>query len=86
MEIAAAGYHNILLTGHPGSGKTMMAKRLPSILPDLTFEESIEITKIYSVAGLLKEGQPLITSRPLSLIHILRQCLMLKIFLKNKIL
>ena len=64
MEIAAAGYHNILLSGHPGSGKTMLARRLPSILPDLTFEESIEITKIYSVSGLLQNGKALITKRP----------------------
>lgn len=64
MEIAAAGYHNILLSGHPGSGKTMLARRLPSILPDLTFEESIEITKIYSVSGLLHNKKCLITTRP----------------------
>ena len=64
MEIAAAGYHNILLTGHPGSGKTMLARRLPTILPDLTFDESIEITKIYSVAGLLENGKSMITKRP----------------------
>ena len=64
MEIAAAGDHNILLSGHPGSGKTMLARRLPSILPDLTFEESIEITKIYSVSGLLHNKKCLITTRP----------------------
>ena len=64
MEIAAAGYHNILLSGHPGSGKTLLARRLPSILPDLTFEESIEITKIYSVSGLLHNKKCLITTRP----------------------
>ena len=64
MEIAAAGYHNILLSGHPGSGKTMLARRLPSILPDLTFEESIEITKIYSVSGFLHNKKCLITTRP----------------------
>lgn len=64
LQIAAAGFHNVLMVGPPGSGKTMMAKRLPSILPPLTFEESIEITKIYSVAGLLKSKDSLITKRP----------------------
>lgn len=64
LEIAASGFHNVLMIGPPGSGKTMMAKRLPSILPPLTFEESIEITKIYSISGLLKNKDNLIVQRP----------------------
>lgn len=64
LEIAAAGMHNILLVGPPGSGKTMLAKRLPTILPDPDMDEILEVTKIYSVAGQLKEGQGLIYTRP----------------------
>lgn len=64
LEIAAAGGHNGLLIGPPGSGKSMLAKRIPSILPDMTFEESIETTKIHSIVGLLSPEAPLITTRP----------------------
>lgn len=64
LEIAAAGGHNALLIGPPGSGKSMLAKRLPSILPDMTFEESIETTKIHSIAGLITKDEPLIVTRP----------------------
>lgn len=64
LEVAAAGGHNILLIGPPGSGKSMLAKRLPGILPEMTFEESIETTKIHSVAGYLDKNNPFITSRP----------------------
>jgi len=64
VEIAAAGGHNILMSGSPGSGKTLIARTMPSILPDLTLEEALEITKIYSVAGYLSQNKALITSRP----------------------
>lgn len=64
FEVACAGGHNILLVGPPGSGKSMMAKRLPSILPPLTLREALETTKIHSVAGKLKRGSMLMTSRP----------------------
>ena len=64
MEIAAAGGHNIFLIGDPGSGKSMLAKRLVTILPDMSNEEIIETTKIYSVSGLLSEENPIISKRP----------------------
>jgi len=64
LEIAAAGAHNILLLGCPGTGKSMLAKRLPTILPPLTLEEELETTKIHSIVGLLQPGQALVTRRP----------------------
>jgi magnesium chelatase family protein len=69
LEIAAAGGHNILLVGPPGTGKTLLARRLPSILPPLTWDECLEVTKIYSVAGLLPGDSPVITSRPFRAPH-----------------
>lgn len=64
LEVAAAGNHNVLLIGSPGTGKTMLAQRMPSILPDLSFEEALEVSKIHSIAGTLPEGTALITHRP----------------------
>ena len=64
LEVAAAGGHNVLLIGPPGSGKSMLSKRLPSILPDMAWEESLEVSQIYSVLGLLTARQPLVSRRP----------------------
>ncbi len=69
IEVAAAGGHNLLLIGPPGSGKSMLAKRIPTILPEMTFEESVETTKIHSIAGVLDSGHPLITTRPFRAPH-----------------
>ena len=64
VEIAVSGFHNLLLIGPPGAGKTMLSRRIPTIMPELTFDESLELTRIYSIAGLLSEKNPLIRSRP----------------------
>jgi len=69
LEIAAAGNHNVFMIGPPGSGKTMLARRLPTILPPLSIEEALEVTRLYSVSGLLKKDKPLITERPFRAPH-----------------
>ena len=69
LEIAAAGGHNVLLSGAPGAGKTLLARALPGILPPLTREEAIEVTKIYSIANLLPAGIPLVCERPFRIVH-----------------
>ena len=69
LEIAAAGYHNVLMMGPPGAGKTMLARRMPTILPSLSMDESMEITKIYSIAGLLNQKDALMNERPFRTPH-----------------
>lgn len=69
LEVAAAGGHNVLMIGPPGSGKTMLSRRLPTILPEMTFDEALETTRVHSVVGLLKEGQPLLATRPFRAPH-----------------
>src|SRR5690606_19318636 len=64
VEIAAAGHHHLMMSGPPGAGKTMLARRLPGLLPDLSTEDSLEVTAIHSVAGVLPPDQPLVTRPP----------------------
>jgi magnesium chelatase family protein len=69
LEVAAAGGHNLLLTGVPGAGKTLLARCLPSILPPLSLDEALEVTRVYSVCGLLQPEQPLVRQRPFRAPH-----------------